>query len=120
MKENVFAQIIKDNIQNVMGFNKYLQLKNAAEHQQQEWAARRLEAQKEAEEYNGLCEQRNQLVTLLEENTKLQDDKYKYLVSIQTEYDAAKEGLKGFCRDSTKDSGSGGQREGYAGVVKAI
>ena len=94
LKENVFAQIIKDNIQNVMGFNKYLQLKNAAEHQQQEWAARRLEAQKEAEEYNGLCEQRNQLVALQEENTKYQDDKYKYLVSIQAEYDAAKEGAK--------------------------
>lgn len=94
LKENVFAQIIKDNIQNVMGFNKYLQMKNAAEHQQQEWAARRLEAQKEAEEYNGLCEQRNQLVELQEENDKLQDDKYKYLTSIQTEYDAAKEGAK--------------------------
>lgn len=94
LKENVFAQIIKDNIQNVMGLNKYLQMKNAAEHQQQEWAARRLEAQKEAEEYNGLCEQRNQLVELQEENAKLQDDKYKYLTSIQTEYDAAKEGAK--------------------------
>lgn len=94
LKENVFAQIIKDNIQNVMGFNKYLQMKNAAEHQQQEWAARRLEAQKEAEEYNGLCEQRNQLVELQEENAKLQDDKYKYLTSIQTEYDAVKEGAK--------------------------
>lgn len=94
LKENVFAQIIKDNIQNVMGFNKHLQMKNAAEHQQQEWAARRLEAQKEAEEYNGLCEQRNQLVELQEENAKLQDDKYKYLTSIQTEYDAAKEGAK--------------------------
>lgn len=94
LKENVFAQIIKDNIQNVMGFNKYLQMKNATEHQQQEWAARRLEAQKEAEEYNGLCEQRNQLVELQEENAKLQDDKYKYLTSIQTEYDAAKEGAK--------------------------
>lgn len=94
LKENVFAQIIKDNIQNVMGFNKYLQMKNAAEHQQQEWAARRLEAQKEAEEYNGLCEQRNQLVELQEENAKLQDDNYKYLTSIQTEYDAAKEGAK--------------------------
>lgn len=69
-------------------------MKNAAEHQQQEWAARRLEAQKEAEEYNGLCEQRNQLVELQEENAKLQDDKYKYLTSIQREYDAAKEGAK--------------------------
>ena len=59
LKEQVFAQIIKDNIQNVMGFNKYLQLKQAAEHLQQEWAKRRLEAQQEAEAYNKLCEQRN-------------------------------------------------------------
>ncbi len=94
LKENVFAQIIKDNIQNVMGFNKYLQLKNASEHLQQEWTARRLEAQKEAEEYNGLCEQRNKLLEEQEANLKLQDDKYKYLVSIQAEYDAAKEGAK--------------------------
>ena len=84
LKENVFAQIIKDNIQNVMGFNKYLQLKNASEHLQQEWAARRLEAQQEAEEYNKLCEQRNQMLEEQKTNTKLQDDKYKYLVSIQT------------------------------------
>lgn len=94
LKENVFAQIIKDNIQNVMGFNKYLQLKNAAEHLQQEWAARRLEAQQEAVEYNKLCEQRNQMIEEQDANLKLQDDKYKYLVSIQAEYDAAKEGVK--------------------------
>ncbi len=94
LKENVFAQIIKDNIQNVMGFNKYLQLKNASEHLQQEWTARRLEAQKEAEEYNGLCEQRNKLMEEQETNLRQQDEKYKYLVSIQTEYDAAKEGAK--------------------------
>ena len=94
LKENVFAQIIKDNIQNVMGFNKYLQLKNASEHLQQEWAARRLEAQQEAAEYNKLCEQRNQMLEEQNANMKLQDDKYKYLVSIQAEYDAAKEGVK--------------------------
>lgn len=94
LKENVFAQIIKDNIQNVMGFNKYLQLKNASEHLQQEWAARRLEAQKEAEEYNGLCEERNKLGEQQADNLRLQDEKYKYLVSIQAEYDAAKEGAK--------------------------
>lgn len=33
-------------------------------------------------------------MALQEENTKHQDDKYKYLVSIQAEYDAAKEGAK--------------------------
>ena len=94
LKENVFAQIIKDNIQNVMGFNKYLQLKNASEHLQQEWAARRLAAQKEAEEYNALCEERNTLGEQQTDNLRLQDEKYKYLVSIQAEYDAAKEGAK--------------------------
>ena len=94
LKENVFAQIIKDNIQNVMGFNKYILLKNAAEHLQQEWAARRLEAQKEAEEYNGLCEQRNKMIEEQNRNVEEQDKIYKYLTSIQEEYDAAKEGAK--------------------------
>lgn len=94
LKENVFAQIIKDNIQNVMGFNKYILLKNSAEHLQQEWAARRLEAQKEAEEYNGLCEQRNRMIEEQNRNIEEQDKIYKYLTSIQEEYDAAKEGAK--------------------------
>ncbi len=94
LKENVFAQIIKDNIQNVMGFNKYLQLKNASEHIQQEWASRRLEAQKEADEYNKLCEQRNQMNEAQTVNTAEQDRIYKYLVAMQDEYNAAKEGVK--------------------------
>lgn len=94
LKENVFAQIIKDNIQNVMGFNKYILLKNAAELLQQEWAAKRLEAQKEAEEYNGLCEQRNKMIEEQNRNIEEQDKIYKYLTSIQEEYDAAKEGAK--------------------------
>ncbi len=94
LKENVFAQIIKDNIQNVMGFNKYLRLKNAAERLQQEWAARRLEAQKEVEEYNGLCEQCRQMQEAQAGNLAEQDRICKLLVSIQTDYDAAKEGAK--------------------------
>lgn len=94
LKENVFAQIIQDNIQNVMGFNKYLQLKSASEHLQQEWAARRLEAQKEANEYNTLCEQRTSLLEKQDINTADQDRLYRYLVSIQEDYDAAKEGAK--------------------------
>ena len=94
LKENVFAQIIKDNIQNVMGFNKYMQLKDASEHLQQEWSARRLAAQQEAEEYNKLCAQRNAMMEAQQDNLKQQDDKYKYLTSIQAEYDAAREGVK--------------------------
>lgn len=102
LKENVFAQIIKDNIQNVMGFNKYLRLKNAAEHLQQEWAARRLEAQKEAQEYNGLCEQCREMQEAQTLNLAEQDRIYKLLVSIQTEYDAAKEGAKSTAESERK------------------
>ena len=36
LKKNVFAQIIRDNIENVMGFKKYVQLKRAAERLQQD------------------------------------------------------------------------------------
>lgn len=61
LKENVFAQIIRENIESVMGFNKYLQLRRAAEHAQQEWAARRLEAEQEQTEYNSLCAQKADL-----------------------------------------------------------
>ena len=102
LKENVFAQIIKDNIQNVMGFNKYILLTNAAEHLQQEWAARRLEAQKEAEEYNSLCEQRNKMIEHQNQNIEEQDKIYKYLTSIQEEYDAAKEGAKSSAETNRK------------------
>lgn len=94
LKENVFAQIIQDNIQNVMGFNKYIQLKRSSEHIQQEWAARRLEAQKEANEYNMLCEQKSTLFEDQKVNLAEQDRLYKYIVSIQEDYDAAKEGAK--------------------------
>ena len=40
---------------------KYLQLKRAAEKLQQEWAQQRLEAEKEAQEYNELCAQKDKL-----------------------------------------------------------
>lgn len=94
LKENVFAQIIKENIESVMGFNKYLQLNRAAEHVQQEWAARRLEAQQEQDEYNSLCAQKVDLETQQQVNLAEQDKCYKLIVAMQESYDAAREGVK--------------------------
>ncbi|TGX81778.1 DNA sulfur modification protein DndD [Muribaculum intestinale] len=68
LKKNVFAQTIRDNFENVLGFKKYLQLKRAAEKLQQEWAQLRLQAE--------------------------QDSLYKYLTSMETEYRKAKEGAQ--------------------------
>ena len=94
LKKNVFAQTIRDNFENVLGFKKYLQLKRAAEKLQQEWARQRLEAEKEAQEYNELCAQKDKLTANLNTCIAEQDTKYKYLASVEVEYKRAKDGAQ--------------------------
>lgn len=92
LKEKVFAQIIQDNIQNVMGFKKYMQLQKAAEAVHEEWTAQRLEAKKEAEEYNSLCVQKRELVKEKEELGRSMDELYRQLNDLSPHYEKAKEG----------------------------
>lgn len=94
LKKNVFAQTIRDNFENVLGFKKYLQLKRAAEKLQQEWAQQRLEAEKKAQEYNELCAQKDKLTADLNTCIAEQDAKYKYLASVEVEYKRAKDGAQ--------------------------
>lgn len=94
LKKNVFAQTIRDNFENVLGFKKYIQLKKASEKLQQEWAQQRLEAEKEAQEYNELCEQKNKLEKELNDCIAEQDVLYKFLSSVEDEYRRAKEGAQ--------------------------
>lgn len=94
LKKNVFAQIIKDNIENVMGFKKYLQLKRAAEKLQQDWAQQRLDAEKEAEEYNNLCNKKTELEKALENFEERQDKLYKFITESQEDYERAKSGVE--------------------------
>lgn len=94
LKKNVFAQTIRDNFENVLGFKKYLQLKRAAEKLQQEWAQQRLEAEKEAQEYNELCAQKDKLTADLNTCIAEQDTKYKYLASVEVKYKRAKDGAQ--------------------------
>lgn len=94
LKKNVFQQTIPDNFENVLGFKKYLQLKRAAEKLQQEWAEQRLEAEKEAKEYSSLCNQKEQLVIDLNASLAEQDRLYKYMSSVEDEYQRAKEGAQ--------------------------
>ena len=94
LKKNVFAQTIRDNFENVLGFKKYLQLKRAAEKLQQEWAQQRLEAEKEAQEYNELCAQKDKLTADLNTCIAEQDAKYKYLASVEVDYKRAKDGAQ--------------------------
>lgn len=94
LKKNVFQQTIRDNFENVLGFKKYLHLKRAAEKLQQEWAEQRLEAEKEAKEYNSLCNQKEQLVIDLNTCLAEQDRLYKYMSSVEDEYQRAKDGAQ--------------------------
>ena len=94
LKKNVFQQTIRDNFENVLGFKKYLQLKRAAEKLQQEWAEQRLEAEKEAKEYNSLCNKKEQLIRELNANLAEQDRLYKYMSSVEDEYQQAKDGAQ--------------------------
>ncbi|WP_290433014.1 AAA family ATPase [Muribaculum intestinale] len=94
LKKNVFAQTIRDNFENVLGFKKYLQLKRAAEKLQQEWAQLRLQAEQEAAEYNQLVSEKEKLTAELNACIAEQDSLYKYLTSMETEYQKAKEGAQ--------------------------
>lgn len=94
LKKNVFQQTIRDNFENVLGFKKYLQLKRASEKLQQEWAQQRLEAEQEAKEYNNLCSQKDGLVAEMNACLAEQDRLYKYIASVEDEYQRAKEGAQ--------------------------
>ncbi len=94
LEENVFAHIIRDNIQNVMGFNKYVQLKRAAEKLYQEKTVERMKAQQEIKEYEGLCQKKKDLEAALQANETSQDILYKYLLNMKEVYDKAKSGAE--------------------------
>lgn len=94
LKKNAFAQTIRDNFENVLGFRKYLQLRRAAEKVQQEWAQLRLQAEQEAAEYDELVSQKEKLTADLNACIAEQDSLYKYLTSMEAEYQKAKEGAQ--------------------------
>ena len=92
LKENVFAQTIRDNIENVMGFNKYMQMKRAAEHLLEEKTKERMEAQEERKEYAKLCDDRREKENEQKDIAKQLDQAYRYIAEMKDAYDNAKEG----------------------------
>lgn len=105
LKKNVFAQTIRDNFENVLGFKKYLQLKRASEKLQQEMAQQRLIAQQEAEEYNELVSKKDKLSAELTALEAEQYSLYKHLLSMEDEYQRAKEGAHQSAELSKKIAG---------------
>lgn len=92
LKENVFAKTIKDNIENVMGFNKYIQMKHAAEHLLEEKTKERMAAQEEREEYEQLCNNRREVESKQKDIAEEMEQVYRYLADMKDSYESAKEG----------------------------
>jgi DNA sulfur modification protein DndD len=93
LKEDQLNRVIKENIENVMGFNKYLQLARASENMFQAYTAQRLKVENEKREYLELVakkkdyEQKGNAI-----NLNLQDA-YQYSVANKELYDSLKAGL---------------------------
>lgn len=92
LEANVFSRIIKDNVENVMGFNKYMQLRRLAEKLQQEAAMQRLKAQQEIDAYEQLCLEKTNEQNELDRNLERQEQLFKILSNMKEEYDRAKAG----------------------------
>lgn len=92
LRENVFAKTIKDNIENVMGFNKYIQMKRAAEHLLEEKTKERMAAQEEREEYEKLCNDRREVEVRQKDVAEEMEQVYRYLADMKDSYESAREG----------------------------
>lgn len=93
LKEDQLNRVIKENIENVMGFNKYMAMAKSAENLYRVYTAQRLEVENEKQEYLQLVEQRNKLT---EEHgiLKIQlQDALQYSVANKELYDNLKGGL---------------------------
>lgn len=93
LKEDQLNRVIKENIENVMGFNKYMQMSKSAESLFQAYTAQRLNVEKEKLEYLQLVdEKKRHQETLANYETQLQDA-LQYAVSNKELYDNLKSGL---------------------------
>ncbi|MCA1759315.1 MAG: hypothetical protein LC658_06065, partial [Bacteroidales bacterium] len=93
LKEDQLNRVIKENIENVMGFNKYMHLSKSSENLYQTWTAQRLQVENEKKEYLELVEIRKQKE---EEKASVEQhwqDALQYSVSGKELYDNLKKGL---------------------------
>jgi len=93
LKEDQLNRVIKENIENVMGFNKFMAMAKSAENLFRVYTAQRLEVENEKQEYLALVEQRKTLVGEQETATMLWQDSLQYSVANKELYDSLKTGL---------------------------
>jgi len=93
LKEDQLNRVIKENIENVMGFNKYMQLAKSSEGLYQAYTAQRLQVANEKREYLELLDQKKQKEEELKGLEADLQDALQYSVSGKELYDNLKSGL---------------------------
>lgn len=93
LKEDQLNRVIKENIENVMGFNKYMQLADASENLYQTKTAQRLEVENEKKEYLELVKSKNELKSTIDNLKENLGNALNYSVQNKELYDNLKSGL---------------------------
>lgn len=93
LKEDRLNRVIRENIENVMGFNRYLSIAKASEALTQDYTAQSLELEKEKEEYLELAESKTKAEKQLKEIKEKQKEALDFSISNKETYDSLKSGL---------------------------
>lgn len=93
LKEDQLNRVIKENIENVMGFNKYLLLARTSENMFQAYTAQRLKVANEREEYTLLVSRKKDFEQKANNINGNMQDALQYSVANKELYDNLKSGL---------------------------
>lgn len=93
LKEDRLNRVIRENIENVMGFNRYLSLAKASEALTEDYTAQSLELEKEKKEYLELTDSKKKVEKELKEIKDEQNEALDFSISNKEIYDSLKEGL---------------------------
>ncbi len=93
LKEDRLNRVIRENIENVMGFNRYLSIAKAAESLTEDYTAQLLDLEKEKKEYLDLIEEKKKENELFGELNEQHRKALDYSVSNKDLYDKLKAGL---------------------------
>lgn len=93
LKEDRLNRVIRENIENVMGFNRYLSFAKAAESLSQDYTAQMLDLENEKKEYLQLVEQKRKEEETLTELKGKRKEALDFSVSNKDLYDTLKAGM---------------------------
>ncbi len=93
LKEDRLKRVIKENIENAMGFNKYLSLAKAAESLTQDYTAQSLDLEKEKQEYLEIVNEKKAKDKEILDLKDKQEEVLNYSISNKELYEQLKSGL---------------------------